>query len=745
MERRVLQETDHPYPDQARNRLVVLGALFGFLGVAAGAFGAHWLEGRLDADALATFETAVRYQLIHALALLALAGVASARALKPRTVARVGTLFAAGIVVFSGSLYLLVFTGVGLFGAVTPVGGLCFLAGWGLLGWSAARSGHGAGPTILVLASGLAAACSAPADPLPATSAHYVPMDDGVRLAVDVNLPGERADGDRHPALIELTRYGRSHEDAVTGEPLPSLSPLDLHFLDNGYAVVKVDARGSGASFGTRSTEYGPREVLDGHAIIDWVSRQPWSDGNVGAYGTSYSGTTAELLAASGHPALKAVVPGWSDFDVYVSPARPYGLVASSFLRTWGELVGLMDSNDVEALGRSVRRVDEDVHGSLLAAAVAEHTANPDVFREALAAEYRDDRMGGEHTWADLGPIRWKAEIERSGVPMLVLVSWMDAGTAEGALLRLTNFSNPQKLIVMASSHGGGSHASPYTVTTEPIAAIPSAFELFAARLHFFDHYLKGVDNGTDGWPTVRYFNLGEEAFRATWSWPPRGASEVSFGLGAEGTLEPLDAASAGQTVPGADVYAVDATVTTGARNRWMTQMGQPVLGLHDRGSQDERMLTYTTAPLEQDLQITGTPVLALRLSSDRSDGVVLAYLEDVDADGRSIYLTEGGLRLVHRRTAESPVLRQDFPYRTFARRDAEPMIPGQLAEVSFPLWPISALVRRGHRLRLAIAGADADTFDPIPADGRATLTVHRGGGDGSRLTLPILGVGPPG
>jgi putative CocE/NonD family hydrolase len=122
-------------------------------------------------------------------------------------------------------------------------------------------------------------------------------MRDDVRLAVDVNLPPGRGLGDTHPALLELTRYGRSSEDAETGKAIPSLGKLDQFFLDHGYAVVKVDVRGSGASFGTRPIEYGPEEVRDGYDLVEWVVRQSWSDGTVGAYGTSYTwGTTPSII-----------------------------------------------------------------------------------------------------------------------------------------------------------------------------------------------------------------------------------------------------------------------------------------------------------------------------------------------------------------------------------------------------------------------------------------------------------------
>ena len=129
----------------------------------------------------------------------------------------------------------------------------------------------------------------------------YVATKDGTRLAVDVVLPGDRAPDAKLPTLIELTRYWRASENPTTGQPYPALDVWDRAFLSHGYAVVQVDVRGTGASFGTRDVEYGPQEVRDGWDIVEWIVGQPWSNGKVGAYGTSYTGTTAELLTATGH------------------------------------------------------------------------------------------------------------------------------------------------------------------------------------------------------------------------------------------------------------------------------------------------------------------------------------------------------------------------------------------------------------------------------------------------------------
>jgi uncharacterized membrane protein YgdD (TMEM256/DUF423 family) len=113
------------------------GALLAFLGVLAGAFGAHALRGRLTPELLQVFETGARYQLIHALAMI-LAALAAERGGRPG-LGLAGGLFAAGIVLFSGSLYALALSGIRLFGAITPLGGLCFLAGWLLLARALSR------------------------------------------------------------------------------------------------------------------------------------------------------------------------------------------------------------------------------------------------------------------------------------------------------------------------------------------------------------------------------------------------------------------------------------------------------------------------------------------------------------------------------------------------------------------------------------------------------------------------------
>jgi putative CocE/NonD family hydrolase len=555
-------------------------------------------------------------------------------------------------------------------------------------------------------------------------------MPDGVKIAVDVHLPVDADPGEKFPAVLELTRYWRSAIDPATGKVVRALSGIDRRFLARDYAIVKVDVRGSGASFGHRLEEYGPAEVRDGFQIVDWVAQQPWCNGHVGAYGISYSGTTAELLAASKHPALKAVIPGWSDFDLYASPGRPYGLVPEAFINEWSEMVDRLDRNDVDKLGASVKPVDP----ALLSAALAEHERNPDVAQMEAACEFRDVGFNGSRPLGECTSPFWKAEIEASGVPMLVMASWLDAGTADGALLRFQNYRNPQYLVILASSHGGGFHASPYAVGQRREPCIPPPAEQLELRLEFFDHFLKGLDNQVTQWPRIRYFNMGEESMRQSEVWPPAGTQPRRLFLADEGRLDGSPPSQLGR-----DRYDVDFDVNTGPNNRWSTQMGGPVLGLDHREAMDQRMLCYTSEPLASEWQLTGTPEVQLWMSTSAGDGYVLAYLEDVSPDGQSRYLSEGGLRFLHRRPATNPLLAGDPQFHSFHRQDAMPVTPGQLMEVGFKMWPTSVRIAAGHRIRLAIAGADQAVFGRIPPEGEVVFEVVRGQPQASVLTLPVV------
>ena len=177
-------------------------------------------------------------------------------------------------------------------------------------------------------------------------------------------------------------------------------------FVARGYAVVVVDTRGSGASFGCKPTEMSADEVGDGADLCDWIVAQPWSSGVIGAIGSSAEGSTAEALLRTRHPAVKAVAPQRAGFDFFLDLFAPGGVPTSWFIRDWASFVAAKDRNEQEkefegvfggAIGVSlmltagIAPVDGDADGSLLAAAIAEHTDNVDVAVALEATDFRDD------------------------------------------------------------------------------------------------------------------------------------------------------------------------------------------------------------------------------------------------------------------------------------------------------------------------------------------------------------------
>jgi putative CocE/NonD family hydrolase len=189
----------------------------------------------------------------------------------------------------------------------------------------------------------------------------------------------------------------------------------------------------------------------------------------------------------------------------------------------------------------------------------------------------------------------------------------------------------------------------------------------------------------------------------------------------------------------GEDDYAVNTSASSGDTTRWMTNLTGGDVYYPDRAEEDAGLLTYTGAPLEGALRITGTPVVSLHLSSTHADGALHVYLEDVAPDGRVTYLTEGILRLIHG-VSDDAVLPYEHPgpSRTFRRADAEPLTPGEVVRVEVPLYATSVRLEAGHRLRIAIAGHDASTFARYPETGAPVLTVVHSPSSPSLLELPV-------
>lgn len=588
----------------------------------------------------------------------------------------------------------------------------------------------------------------------PRNQALHIKMRDGVRIAVDVWLPPDLASDATVPALMQMTRYWRAHETGFLARALTGLRLLDAqrsvpalvdYFNRAGYAVVLVDARGSGASFGSRAAELAPDEIEDYGEIVDWIVAQGWSNGRVGAMGVSYDGITAERLVATRRSAVKAVVPLYADFDFQLGVMQPGG-ASLNFIKLWSDMVGALDRNEVCAanglesihcwitrlLSPGVKPVDADHDGALLTRAVEEHARNLPLEEAFRHVEFRDDRYGETpHTIADLNTYSHRNAIEAAGTPMQIWLGWFDAATVHGGLSRFLTVANPQDVIIGPFSHGGEHDTDPYNPAGAPVS--PELPAQYAHMARFLDRFLKS--QGGTAEHKITYYTMGARRWCETTLWPPANVEQHTMFLGENGTLTATDEPRS----EGADTYSVDFTHSTGPRNRWQTNLDYGDVVYDDRAVESAKLLTYASEPLERDTIITGSPVLTFWVASSEPDVVFHAYLESLGPDGGVFHLAEGVLRSVNHVLSDQPAPSEVLsPPRSFTRADSRPLAPGQVTEIKLALTPVSVQVPAGHRLRLAISGADRSMFIRRPEGATPRWTIYRGAATPSRMILPL-------
>jgi putative CocE/NonD family hydrolase len=302
----------------------------------------------------------------------------------------------------------------------------------------------------------------------------YVPVSDGVRLAVDVWLPVERiAGGERISTAFRAARYHRAEQLPDPGPEADSNRAAGELWTSAGFALVVADARGTGASFGSRTIELGPGEIADYGELIDWVAAQPWSNGRVGVYGTSYEGQAAELVGGLGNPHVVAVAALFSPLDPYRELFYPGGCATGARFARWmcesqirdgdaGAIERLSELTGVPAeelsLPPQVKPVDGPDGSALLEAAIGDHQCNVDMHKLLDLAPFSDDRLAGLD-WEATSPAAARQKIEGNGTPMLIRAGWLDAVFAAGALRRFATFTNHQEVEIGPWGHGGGSFA----------------------------------------------------------------------------------------------------------------------------------------------------------------------------------------------------------------------------------------------------------------------------------------------
>jgi putative CocE/NonD family hydrolase len=324
-------------------------------------------------------------------------------------------------------------------------------------------------------------------------------------------------------------------------------------------------------------------------------------------------------------------------------------------------------------------------------------------------------------------PFPWQCNrLNAGGIPIYLSTGWWDL-TFPGYLIDVFNrLTVPKKLLIGPWNHGQ--------------AGDPEL-------LRWFDYWLKGIDTGVMDEPPVHYGASkpsGVTVWKSAPGLPLPEALPSTFYLSPEpsGTISSVNDGTLACSVTSEPVevkYDVDHSVSLGPLSRhsfYLDDLYINTPGLVARGS---KCLTFTTQPLEVDIEITGWPVIDLEITTTSDRGAIVATLENVQADGAVAYMTEGFLNFAHRMERDTNLGYQGPVSRRYLLADLLPVRPGDPMRVRCELYPISSIVRAGDRIRLTLAGADEDNLIVPTMGDDATLSVSLNGDHASRLILPIV------
>jgi uncharacterized protein len=492
------------------------------------------------------------------------------------------------------------------------------------------------------------------------SSFYYKTKSDSTKLAVDLFLPKNVKKGEKVPTILYVTRYVRTVRlrkfFRLFGDPFfgqVKKEEVD-YFTKNGYAIVIMDARGSGASYGNRMMDFTPQEMFDGAEIADWIVAQPWSNGNIGTTGISYLGTTSELILMTQHPAIKAAIPRSNIYDLYGDIAFPGGIRQSPFVRVWGTTTRGLDMNDFSFLKgitgvlEGVNPVMGDTNKVQLKEAVLMHHQNYDVFKEMLRIEFRDELHPVLQQPIDNFSIHTNVDlIKGSGVPIYRIGGWYDGALANSLFKGLWNNPNTEKILVGPWDHGPHDNASPYAKSPKV------KFDIYESMLRFFDWYLKDnpyLNEQKNNVPIIDYYTVGEEQWHTTSTWPPQNTILQKWYFSGDTSIVPNTYSSDGNMQ-----VKLRYDIGTGGGSRYNSQTTlyryEKHTGYPDRKEQTQALFYFESEALLDTTTISGHIQASLSCSFPSEDATIFIYVDEITKNGKVKYITEGMFRAIHRAT----------------------------------------------------------------------------------------------
>ncbi|MBT3270818.1 CocE/NonD family hydrolase [Candidatus Poribacteria bacterium] len=521
--------------------------------------------------------------------------------------------------------------------------------------------------------------CSLNTHEIQVSNRYRVPVSSGISLGATISRPV--ADG-AFPALVLYDPW----RNGLDG----SANAIAQYYATRGYAFANLHVRGTGNSEGFSTDEYTAEETQDGVDAIEWLAGQEWCSGKVGMFGASYSAFTTLQVAALAPPALRAIAPAYFTDRRYTDDCHYKGGCLRGYYDMLEYGVSMLAENaappSADAVGETWielwrRRLE---HGEPYILNWLQHPVEDDY-------------------WA-VGSVAGRCDRIRAAA--MLIGGWND-GYPNPPLRVYSALQAPKKLLI-----GPWSHTSPDRSRCGP--RIDVHFEL----LRWWDHWLKGMDNGVMDEPSVQVYRQEHEE-------PDIGRTQIAGGWRAADETprgDPLrfylhgDALTETPAVESGE--AAVRYLPAASRNGGLWGAGFTLAG--EQSEDSARALNFTTEPLTRDLSIFGNPTFRFHVSADVEVMPVAVRLIEVGRDGTAVLVTKGILNATRRNGMTCPL----------------PMTPGEVTEVAFHMEATAWRFRSGSRIRASVNGSDFPNVWPTPQAG--ALSLHWGPDSRSHISLPV-------
>jgi putative CocE/NonD family hydrolase len=547
-----------------------------------------------------------------------------------------------------------------------------------------------------------------------------VTMSDGVILSADVYRPDKPG---RYPVLITQTPYNKNSAAFPAGNE---------YLVKRGYAHIVVDVRGTGGSQGNWDS-FGPNEQRDGPEVVRWARRQPWSDGKIGTYGPSYMAITQLTTAAQRPKGLKAIFPIVPMSDSYRDITFSGGQVNVSFIPLW---LGLVTGTSLIPPAYALDGDPADLVRALTV--LTTHATNVGGFQlnTVLNATAGGDIAYDGEFWKTRSPIEL---LDRINVPAFVVGGLHDLfQRGEPLVYERLKRRVPARLLMGPWTHLTGSRGAGLADN-----GLPSLDQI---ALRWFDHWLKGMKTRIRAIPKVTQWTYGKDKYETQADWPDPRLRPTRRYLHKDSGLS----AKKPTADEGADSFVQHplSGVCTQSTSQWTAGATESIPCTDDNRFNELTGVNYTTEPLKRDLTLNGPVDARLWLATSASDAVVSVRVTDVAPDGTSQELSGGWLAASFRKLDrhKSRRVRHKLlqPWHPFTRESLLPVEAGTPMRLDVEVFPLNAVIRKGHSLRVSVNPSDfPHAVPPLPqfTDSLAgQVQVMHDAEHPSSVTLPTLG-----